>query len=191
MKNDKVFQEIFGNESKPEAVMSLINAVLGFEGEDKITFTRIIPPYERIFTPPDKNIIIDVVAENKNLLEYNVKIQIADIESFDGRIAFLAPQHAQYIFINILDFKHTNSSKYTSTYCFYNMETNERSMKNIEHHFIELEKFDKTEAQLPNLMDKWIYFIKNVANLKVMPENLQDKGLENAYLDAIELNQKK
>ena len=184
MKNHQIFHKIFGDASKPEAVMSFINAVLGFEEEDKITFMRIITPYKRLFTPPDKNIIIDVVAKNKNLLEYNIKIQIADIASFDGRIAFLAPQDAEYIFINILDFNCTNSSEYTSTYRFYDTETNERSIKNIEHHFIELEKFDKTETELTTLIDKWIYFIKNVENLKIIPENLQDKGLENAYLDA-------
>ena len=190
MKDIQAFHKIFGNENRPEAVMSFINAILKFEGENKITFVKIVPPYKRLFTPPDKNIIIDVVAKDKNLLEYNIKIQIADIESFDGRIAFLAPQDAQYIFINILDFNQGDSPNYTSTYLFYDMETNKRSIKNIEHHFIELEKFDKTETQSTNLLDKWIYFIKNFENHIITPKNLQDIGLENAYVDAIELNQK-
>ncbi len=188
MKNDTAFQEIFGDTNKPEAIMSFINAVLGFEGENQITFVRIVPAYKPFFPPiveaDVKSTIIDVVAKDKKRLEYNIHIQIANAKGFDQRLAFLAPPDAQYIFINIIDFNISDSPAYTSTYQFYDTETNERSIKNIEHHFIELEKFDKTETELTTLIDKWIYFIKNVENLKVMPEKLQDKGLENAYLDA-------
>ena len=33
-------------------------------------------------------------------------------------------------------------------------------------------------------MDKWIYFIKEAENLDVIPENVDDEGLKEAYSDA-------
>ena len=49
MQNYKIFQKIFGDASKPEAVMSFINAILKLEGEDKISFVRIVPPLSTPF----------------------------------------------------------------------------------------------------------------------------------------------
>ena len=70
IKDDKIFQKVFGDASKPEAVMSFINSVLGFEGEDKIIFVKIIPPYKYFSERAGKSTFIDVVAKDKNLLEY-------------------------------------------------------------------------------------------------------------------------
>ena len=42
----------------------------------------------------------------------------------------------------------------------------------IELIFIELPKFSKTEAELSDVTDKWIYFIKNAGSLAYIPETL-------------------
>jgi predicted transposase/invertase (TIGR01784 family) len=42
----------------------------------------------------------------------------------------------------------------------------------IELIFIELPKFNKMEEQLSDIIDKWIYFIKNAGSLEYIPETL-------------------
>jgi predicted transposase/invertase (TIGR01784 family) len=63
-------------------------------------------------------------------------------------------------------------------------ETGERKFKDLEFNFIELQKFTKEITQIDNLVDKWVYFMKNSENLEVIPENINDSGLLSAYKDA-------
>lgn len=42
----------------------------------------------------------------------------------------------------------------------------------IELIFIELPKFNKSEAELSDVTHKWIYFIKNAGSLAYIPETL-------------------
>ena len=57
----------------------------------------------------------------------------------------------------------------------------------IELIFIELPKFTKTEEELSNIQDKWLYFIKNVGSLEYVPKNLS-KEIEKAFQIANEAN---
>ena len=49
---------------------------------------------------------------------------------------------------------------------------------------IKLEKFSKEEGELETLAEKWVFFIKNSTGLEVIPENIEDEGLIEAYKDA-------
>ena len=51
-----------------------------------------------------------------------------------------------------------------------------------------LSKFDKTIDHLESSIDQWTYFIKNAENLNVIPENVKDEGLREAYLEADKQN---
>jgi predicted transposase/invertase (TIGR01784 family) len=62
-----------------------------------------------------------------------------------------------------------------------NMETLKSELKDINFNFIELPKFKKELNECKTLTDKWIYFIKNAENLKVIPPNVDDEGLKEAY----------
>ena len=66
-----------------------------------------------------------------------------------------------------------------------NQETLQQELRDFEFNFIELKKFDKSEAALSSILDKWIYFIKNAGNLSVMPKSAEDiPELKQAYLRA-------
>ena len=54
----------------------------------------------------------------------------------------------------------------------------------MNFYFIELPKFVKTPDDLDTIIDKWVYFIKEAENLDVIPNNLNDEGLTEAYQDA-------
>jgi hypothetical protein len=70
-------------------------------------------------------------------------------------------------------------------------ETHEHKLKDLDFNFIELPKFNKTEQELQTLVDKWVYFIKNAANLTVIPPDLGDEGLQSAYTEADQYGWKK
>ena len=58
----------------------------------------------------------------------------------------------------------------------------------MEFNFIELPKFNKTIDQLETSIDQWTYFIKNAENLTLIPENVKDEGLKEAYTEANQQN---
>ena len=45
-------------------------------------------------------------------------------------------------------------------------------------------KFNKELHELETPIDQWTYFIKNAENLEVIPENVSDEGLKEAYKEA-------
>jgi predicted transposase/invertase (TIGR01784 family) len=73
---------------------------------------------------------------------------------------------------------------YYSHHGICNLHTGERVVKDLNFYFIELRKFHKQLNELENTMDKWIFFIKEASNLDIIPENLDDEGLREAYYDA-------
>ena len=198
VKNDMAFHKIFGNASKTEALISFINAILGLPDEKKITLLEILNPYQLPNVQDGKSIIIDIKARDNEQKEYIIEMQVADVESFDKRVLYYTSKNFAdqiqrgesynklnpIIFIGILNFNYTSSSKYLSKHKILEVDTHESYLDEIQYHFVELKKFNKTENELVTLVDKWLYFIKNAENLEVLPKNLQDKGLENAYTDA-------
>jgi predicted transposase/invertase (TIGR01784 family) len=58
----------------------------------------------------------------------------------------------------------------------------------LKFRFIELPKFNKKVHELKNIIDKWTFFIKNADELEVMPDNVDDEGLKEAYEEAAQHN---
>lgn len=85
------------------------------------------------------------------------------------------------IFIGILDFEQTENKKYISRSQVRDVETGERTIKDIEFTFIVLPKFKLELHELKTLTEKWVYLIKNAENLEIVPENINDEGLKSAY----------
>lgn len=58
----------------------------------------------------------------------------------------------------------------------------------MKFRFIELKKFTKEVHELKNIIDKWTFFIKNADELEIMPNNVDDEGLKEAYEEAAQHN---
>lgn len=87
-------------------------------------------------------------------------------------------------FIGILEFEIGHSAGYFSKHKVLNVETAGQVIQDVEFNFIELPKFTKTLEQSETRIDQWAYFIKNAENLNVIPEDVQDEGLREAYTEA-------
>jgi predicted transposase/invertase (TIGR01784 family) len=125
-------------------------------------------------------------------------MQVTELEGFDKRVLYYTSQsYADQIsrgdeynklnaafFIGILDFTISKNAKYISRHRVLDVETGENIIRDIEFSFIELPKFKLQLNELKSNIEQWIYFIKNAENLEVIPENIEDEGLKEAYKEA-------
>ena len=198
VKNDIAFRKIFGNEKKKEILISFLNAVLHLEGNKRIKSITFVNPFQLPILPNLKTSIIDVKANDFTGNTFIIEMQVADFNGMDKRLLYYtSKEYSQQIvsgekytelnpviFIGIFDFPFTEGIAYFSHHAICNVETKERVIKNMDFYFIELPKFKKAENELTDITDKWIYFIKEAENLNVIPDNLDDEGLKEAYADA-------
>ncbi|MEZ4777050.1 MAG: Rpn family recombination-promoting nuclease/putative transposase [Bacteroidia bacterium] len=198
IKNDIAFRKIFGNENKTIIIISFLNAVMKLKGKDAIEDVEILNPYQLPIIKNLKASIIDVKARDKKGKTYIIEMQVAEPDGLDKRLLYYASkEYSQQIesgefytklkpviFIGIFDFKFTEGSKYLAHHAVCDVENGERTIKDMDFYFIELPKFEKLLADLQEVTDKWIFFIKEAENLEVVPENVDDEGLKAAYQDA-------
>jgi len=198
IKNDIAFRKIFGNENKKEILISFLNAVLEFSDENKIVSITILNPFQLPELMKYKTTVIDVKATDQNGHYYIIEMQVADKENFAKRIQLYTSKAYTMqivkgddyhllkptIFIGILDFNFLQSTTYLTRHITCNPDTKEQVLKDSEYYFIELLKFNKTITECGTLTDKWLFFIKNAENLEVIPDETNDKGLNEAYHDA-------
>ena len=199
VKNDVAFRKIFGNENRTESLISFLNSVLSFEGDDRIVSVTILNPYQLPKLKGGKVSILDVRATDQKKQQFIVEMQVAAQDGFDKRVLYYltkgynaqirrAEQYRKLkpaYFVGILsDFSHTQNPHYISRSRIQDIDTGEVTIKDVEFNFIELLKFNKTATELATLTDKWIYFIKNAENLELIPQNIDDKGLLSAYEEA-------
>ena len=198
VKNDIAFRKIFGNENRKESLISFLNAVLDFHGDQKITQVTILNPYQLPKLKGGKVTIIDVKATDQAGRTYIIEMQVGDLDGFAKRVLYYSSKsysdqikRADFyrklrpvIFIGVLDFEHTANKNYISRSQVRDIETGEQTIKDMEFNFIELPKFTKELKDLKNLTEKWVYFIKNAENLEIVPDNINDEGLKSAYEEA-------
>jgi predicted transposase/invertase (TIGR01784 family) len=197
IKNDIAFRKIFGNEKKKIILISFLNAIMQLEGENRIADVTIANPYQSPILPNFKATILDVRAKDLKGNTFIVEMQVADVNGMDKRLLYYtSKEYSQQIesgekytelnpviFIGIFDFDFSQGD-YLSNHAICNVKTGERVIKDMDFYFIELPKFRKRLNELDNVTDKWIYFIKEAENLDVIPDNIEDNGLQEAYLYA-------
>ncbi len=196
--NDIAFRKIFGNENKTKILISFLNAILKFEGGERIVEVQITNPYQFPRIAGEKASIIDVRAKDKRGRQFVVEMQVASAKGFSKRVQYYAARDYSMqidsgdkyhllqptFLIGILDFKHFHSENYLSNHATLDEETYENILDDIKYTFIELPKFNLKAHELKTLIEKWVFFLKEAENLDIIPKNTNDEGLIEAYKDA-------
>ncbi len=198
VKNDVAFRKIFGNEQKTVILISFLNSVLKLEGDRRIAHISFINPYLLPRIVGEKASVIDIRARDEKGQQFVIEMQMADVNGFAKRVQYytcrdyssqiqrgqgyglLKPTY----FIGILDFNFFQSPGYLSQHIILDGETYEHKLTDIQFTFIELPKFTKELAEIDTLVENWVYFIKHAENLDLIPDNVEDEGLLEAYKDA-------
>jgi len=197
-KSDIAFKKIFANENKKEILISFLNATLNLTGEQTITEVEILNPYQAPRIEGLKETILDVRAKDKAGITFIVEMQVEKEPYLDKRVLYYAskayvsqiekaedyPRLNQVIFIGILDFTIFKNPHYLSRHLIVDQKSGKQEIKDLEFNFIELPKFKKEESELTTMIEKWIYFLKNAENLKVIPANTNVREIEDAYASA-------
>ncbi len=202
VKNDIAFRKIFGNEKKKIILISFLNAVLSLEGQDRVKEVTLLNPFQLPRLVGEKSSVIDVKATDEKGATFIIEMQVAEQEGFNKRALYYTckdyagqikigeeyPKLRPVYFIGILDFNYFSGKNYLSSHLIVDEETGECVFKDMQFRFIELPKFNKKALELQNIIDKWTFFIKNADELEVMPDNVDDEGLKEAYEEAAQYN---
>ena len=190
-KSDVAFKKLFGNIVHKNILISFLNSVLKRPEHLKIVDVIINDPANTPDRPSGKYSIVDLRCTDQKGHQYIVEMQVIDQKDYIARAQYytaiaLARQLNSgellpVIFVGILDFELFNNKNYLSHQFILDSETYAHELKHLEFHFIELPKFNKTEAQLDNILDKWVYFLKNAEVLQKVPIALKETEFSEAF----------
>jgi predicted transposase/invertase (TIGR01784 family) len=197
-KNDLAFKKIFGNSQHKNILISFLNSVLDFKDGKVIVEVELANPYQVPKIPELKETILDIQATNRNGEKFIVEMQRKDLGNFTKRSLYYTskayveqlPKGNDYTslkkvyFIGIVNFEIFTSTNFISRHLIINQESNKQDLDDFEFTFIELPKFNKALHQLENILDKWIYFIKNAQDLTLIPQEYENRE---EFLDAFEV----
>ncbi|TAG94775.1 MAG: Rpn family recombination-promoting nuclease/putative transposase [Oscillatoriales cyanobacterium] len=185
-KTDFGFKKIFASPQSKEVLMSFLNAML-YNGEPTITDLEIIDPYAAPAITGLKDTYLDVKAKITGGITVIIEMQVINVDAFTKRVMYnaaktystqLKPREGYsklvpLIALTITDFVlFENTKKFLSHFVFKEVEENFEYYREIELVFLELPKFNQKLEQVENLLESWVYFLKNAPNLEEVPDIL-------------------
>ena len=185
-KTDFGFKKIFASPQSKEVLMSFLNAML-YNGEPTITDLEIIDPYAAPAITGLKDTYLDVKAKITGGITVIIEMQVINVDAFTKRVIYnaaktystqLKPREGYsklvpLIALTITDFVlFENTEKFLSHFVFKEVEENFEYYREIELVFLELPKFNQKLEQVENLLESWVYFLKNAPNLEEVPDIL-------------------
>lgn len=188
-KTDFAFKKIFGSTESKDILISFVNAILRFSVEHEIVDLTIIDPYQAPKIKGMKDTYLDVKAKSRDGREFIIEMQVLNVAGFEKKRLLYNAAKAysiqienaeKYIQLNpviaitITDFIMFEESTQiiTSFRLIERDEFFEYRNSDLELVFTELPKFKKTEEELADITDKWIYFLKNAGSLEFIPQTL-------------------
>lgn len=180
------FKKIFASPQSKDILISFLNAML-YDAQPTIEDLEIIDPYAAPSVTGFKDTYLDVKAKitgNKTVI---IEMQVINVEAFTKRVVYNAAKTYAtqlkrregysklnpLIALTITDFiLFENTEKFLSHFVFKEVEENFEYYREIELVFVELPKFNKKLEQVENLIQSWIYFIKNAPELEEIPDKL-------------------
>ncbi len=187
-KNDIAFKKVFGNENQKEVLISFLNSVLDFKGEEKIAKVIIGTPYQLPDIKELKETILDIKATNEKGEKFIVEMQKKNSGNFAKRsIYYTSKAYISQVgkavdfdklnkvyYIALVDFNIFEGKEFISRHLIINQETGIQDLKDFEFTFVELKKFKTKLKDCDTIIKKWIYFINNAADFDLMPKEFEN-----------------
>ena len=88
LRNDIIFKAVFGYEKNEKLLISLLNSILGLEGNDKIINLTFLNAFNIQEYLNDKLTSLDVKVEDGNGTRYDVEMQVESEKPYINRIIY-------------------------------------------------------------------------------------------------------
>ncbi len=175
--NDKVFKRVFGAESGKEILADLLNAILDYPEDEKITELTLMNPFSEVNYADEKTSIMDMKAKDKQGRSYNIEVQIIAPTDYVNRVVYYLSKLLSGQLKAGENYRHltkTISISIVSDKALFDTLKNFHNIFRYKHitedyelgdvtelHFIELTKFIKTRPEeLHTKLDKWASLLK-------------------------------
>ena len=184
---DFAFKRIFGSEADTSKLISLLNAILANQGDERIVTIDILNPYNAPKIAILKDSYLDLRARDANGKQYLIEMQVANVQGMHKRVLYNAckqygnqlNQGDDYLLLSeVIGITFTDFVLFDSTPELRNSFMLRDALGNIYTHdleliFIELPKFMIGKDELQQLrsdFDRWMYFLKYADGLQVRPK---------------------
>ena len=202
--NDILFKIVFGTSNSEPVLAALLNALLGYTGDERITSLTIDNPTLDKEYLSDKGVVLDLKAVDKLGHWYNIEVQLQATlgrENYFKRSLYystklfvgqLEPGQSysklqKTISISLLDFYlFPEAEELHSSYVLKEKSTSAPFFDLLELHYIELKKFSIHKPHvLRTPFEKWLHILKfseiYAQPNTPLPENLQkEEGISMA-----------
>ena len=197
---DWAFKRIFGSEQYKDATIGFIRSLLPEKDIQDIKFLNVEIPG---FTSEDRDSCVDILCSDVNGNNFIIEMQVVKQDFFRQRTVLYASTlishfadkgerwnyHIKPLYvISVLDFimEKDGPENCISHYLSREMATGAVLPGAPEFFFLEPRRFRKTESELKNYQEKWLYLFRHAKSLDVIPEGLfKDKAFD-AYFKASE-----
>jgi len=191
------FKKLFGSEPSKDLLIDFLNELL--KGREKPIKTLTFKKNEQLGNSQiDRKAVFDLYCESEAGEKFIVELQKVKQKFFKDRSIFYSTfpiqeqsQRGDWDFelqavytIGILDFvfdEDKDSDQYLYDIKLTDQQTQKVFCDKLAFIYIEMPKFNKTEAELETHFDKWLFAIKNLYRLDDIPGKLQEKVFERFF----------
>ena len=189
-KVDYAFKRVFAGSESADILPNLLNAVLMWPSDKRVTSVEVLNPFSQKETLGDRQIVFDVRARDENGREFLIEMQMVARKYFPERLLYyLARDYSQQMaesedwpilkpvvvicFINNVLCPQTTD--YHGHYELLDRNTQVRFSDHWSIHVLELPKFHKAASELSNDMERWTYFLQhgNELDPDALPSTLE------------------
>ena len=195
------FKRIFGTKPNKDLLINFLNSL--FEGFQVIKDVKYLNNEHVGDVYAERKAIFDVYCENEQGEKFIVEMQNAYQKHFKDRSLFYSTFPIREQAKKGTDWNFRLECVYTVALLNFDLEEEAFDHDDFNHDvglldkkthkvfndklsfkYVEIAKFNKTEAELVTLYDKWLYVLKNLSRLDRQPVALKEKVFEKLFEEA-------
>ena len=188
------FKWLFGNEKHKSLLISFLNDLLDIK--DKIVDIKYRNLEKLGLNIIDRKAIFDIYCKDEAGDYFIVELQKSKQTFFKDRSIYYTSfpiqeqakkgdwnyQLSRVYFVGLLEFNIDDDSSYIKKVSLFDEYTNKQFYDKLTYYYIELPKFKKSEQELSNHLEYWLYVLKHMIDFTDIPQIFQqDKELKEAF----------
>lgn len=183
------FKKLFGTEINKDLLISFINSLL--HGREVVKDLTYLNTEHLGISEADRKAVFDVYCENENGEKILVEMQRGIQQYFKDRSLYYATfpireqgqkgewdyQLKSVYIIGILNFTFDkdNDNYFHHEVQLFDNKTKEVFYDKLTFIYLEMPKFNKTEDELTDMFEKWLFVLRNLSRLMERPKALQER----------------